>query len=211
MPAIAFPAEFGKSPDFGGRSFMSIFKSFEVEQEAIITAARMIMAAVTTAPKTRGVSSIQSALITGDEKELLAQAMEKHETQKAAAKGIFKRDAQNVRNSAAVVLIGVKGTMPKKPENPLNCGACGCPTCADFIRAKKGKHGEDFTGPLCVFQSIDLGIALGVAAKVAAELNIDNRLMYTIGGGAMDMQILDSDIIIGLPLSVNAKNIFFDR
>jgi len=190
---------------------MAILKSNEVEQEAILTAARLIMAAVTTSPKTRGVSSIQSALIVGDDKELLAQAMEKHGPQKAAAKDIFRRDAQNVRNSAAVVLIGVKGTMPKKPENPLNCGACGCATCADFIREKKGKVGEDFVGPLCVFQSIDLGIALGVAAKAAAELNIDNRLMYTIGGGAMDMHILDSDIIVGLPLSVSAKNIFFDR
>jgi uncharacterized ferredoxin-like protein len=79
------------------------------------------------------------------------------------------------------------------------------------MRVRKGKQGEDFTGPLCVFQSIDLGIALGVAAKVAAELNIDNRLMYTIGAGAMAMKVLDADLIVGLPLSVSAKNIFFDR
>ncbi|MGD0102297.1 MAG: DUF2148 domain-containing protein [Acidobacteriota bacterium] len=46
---------------------------------------------------------------------------------------------------------------------------------------------------------------------MAAELNIDNRLMYTIGAGAMAMKVLDADIIIGLPLSVAAKNIFFDR
>jgi uncharacterized ferredoxin-like protein len=200
-----------RRPGFERKDFMAVLKANEVEQEAIVAAAKLLMAAVTTAPKTRGVSSIQSALILGDDKELLAQAMENHGPQKAAAKDIFKRDAQNVRNSGAVVLIGVKGTMPKKPENPLNCGACGHPTCAEFIKVKKGKQGEDFIGPLCVFQSIDLGIALGVAAKVAAELNIDNRLMYTIGGAAMDMQILDSDIIIGLPLSVCAKNIFFDR
>ena len=190
---------------------MSILKANEVEQDAIVTAAGLIMAAVTTAPKTRGVSSIQSALIQGEDKERLARAMESHGPRKAAAGNIFERDARNVRSSSAVLLIGVKGTMPKKPETPLNCGACGCPTCAEFMRAKKGKQGEDFIGPLCVFQSIDLGIALGVAAKVAAELNIDNRLMYTIGAGAMDMNVLDADIIVGLPLSVAAKNIFFDR
>jgi uncharacterized ferredoxin-like protein len=190
---------------------MSILTAKEVEQEAIVTAAKLIMAAVTTAPKTRGVSTIQSALIQGQDKERLAQAMESHGPHKAAAGDIFDRDARNVRGSAAVLLIGVKGTMPKKPEKPLNCGACGYPTCAEFIGTHKGKSGEDFNGPLCVFQSIDLGIALGVAAKVAAELNIDNRLMYTIGAGAMKMEILDSDIIVGLPLSVAAKNIFFDR
>jgi uncharacterized ferredoxin-like protein len=190
---------------------MSILTSSEVEEEAIATAAKLIMAAITTAPKTRGVSMVQSALIQGEDKERLAQAMENHVPRKAAVGDAFGRDAQNVRNSAAVLLIGVKGTMPKKPEKPLNCGACGYPTCAEFIRAGKGKRGEDFIGPLCVFQSIDLGIALGVAAKVAAELNIDNRLMYTIGAGAMGMKILDADIIVGLPLSVAAKNIFFDR
>jgi uncharacterized ferredoxin-like protein len=190
---------------------MSILSANEVEQEAIVTAARLIMAAVITAPKTRGVSTIQAALLQGEDKERLAQAMENHGPQKSSAADIFKRDARNVRSSAAVLLIGVKGTMPKKPENPLNCGACGCSTCAEFIGVKKGKQGDDFTGPLCVFQSIDLGIALGVAAKMAAELNIDNRMMYTAGAGAMDMQIMDVDIIVGLPLSVSAKNIFFDR
>ena len=190
---------------------MSILTMNEVEQEAIVTAAKLIMAAVTTAPKTRGLSTIQSALIQGEEKERLAKAMEDHGPQKAFNGDIFKRDAQNVRNSAAVLLIGVKGTMPKRPEKPLNCGGCGSTTCAEFIRAKKGKTGEDFIGPLCSFQVIDLGIALGVAAKVAAELNIDNRLMYTVGAGAMELKVLEADMIVGLPLSVAPKNIFFDR
>ncbi len=190
---------------------MPVLTLNEVEQEAVVTAAKLIMAAVATSPKTRGVSTIQTALLQGEEKEQLAKEMEKHSHQKASVGNIFGRDAQNVRCSAAVLLVGVKGTMPKKPENPLNCGACGYATCAEFIQAEKGKQGEDFAGPLCVFQSIDLGIALGVAAKMAAELNIDNRLMYTAGAGAMAMNILDADIIVGLPLSISAKNIFFDR
>src|SRR5512144_2220429 len=103
---------------------MSILTANEAEKEAIITAAKLIMAAVTTAPKTRGVSTIQSALLQGEEKEELAQAMEDHAPRKASVPDIFKRDARNVRNAAAVLLVGVKGTMPKKPENPLNCGAC---------------------------------------------------------------------------------------
>ncbi len=190
---------------------MSILMSGQVEQEAIVAAAKMIMAAMTTAPKTRGVSTIQSALLQGEDKERLAQAMESHAPSKAAAGDFFKRDAQNVRNSAAVLLIGVKGTVVKKPEKPLNCGACGYPTCADFLRAKKGKRGEDFPGPLCAFQVVDLGIAMGVATKAAAELGIDNRLMYSAGAGAMDLKVLDADMIVGLPLSATAKNIFFDR
>jgi len=122
----------------------------------------------------------------------------------------FSRDAECLRKSPVVLLIGVKGTVPKKPENPLNCGACGYASCADFIKAEK-KKGEDFTGPLCVFESLDLGIALGSAAKLAASLNVDNRIMYTIGAAAKELKFLDADIIMGIPLSASGKNIYFDR
>ena len=58
---------------------------------------------------------------------------------------------------------------------------------------------------------IDLGIALGSAVKVASELNVDNRIMYSIGRAAMKMGLLKADEIQGIPLSVKGKNIFFDR
>ena len=190
---------------------MAILTSKQAEPEAILAAAKLIMAAVTTAPKTRGVSTITCALLQGEDKERLAKGMEGQGAKKASSEDIFQRDAQNVRNSHAVLLIGVKGTMPKKPEKPLNCGICGYPSCAEFIRAKKGKKGEDFPGPVCAFQIVDLGIALGVAARMAAELHIDNRLMYTAGAGAMEMGVLEADMIVGLPLSISPKNIFFDR
>jgi len=54
---------------------------------------------------------------------------------------------------------------------------------------------------------MDLGIALGVAAKLAAELNIDNRLMYSAGAAAMTLGLLEADMIIALPLSISEKNI----
>lgn len=190
---------------------MALIYPPQAEFEAVLTAARLIMAAITTAPKGRGVSAISSVLLHGDEKEKLAQAMEKHYEKKTNSRlDLFKRDAQNVRRAAAVLLIGVQGTLPKKPENPFNCGACGYAQCAELIRAEK-KRGEDFAGPLCAFQIMDLGIALGVAAKMAAEMNIDNRLLYSAGAAAMDLGLLRADLIIALPLSVSEKNIFFDR
>ncbi|NWF56421.1 MAG: hypothetical protein HXY45_16670 [Syntrophaceae bacterium] len=189
---------------------MAILTSKQAEQEAVLTAARLIMAAVTTSPKTRGVSSISSVLIQGEEKDRLALAMEEQFSKKGRRLESFPRDAQNIRRSAAALLIGVKGTLPKKPENPLNCGACGYSSCAQFIRAEK-KRGEDFTGPLCAFQVMDLGIALGVAAKMAAEFNIDNRILYTAGAAAMTLGLLEADMIVVLPLSISEKNIFFDR
>lgn len=91
------------------------------------------------------------------------------------------RDAQNVRDAGIVVLIGV------------NCGPA-----SDAFWPFKAKL-------------VDLGIAVGSAAKVASDLNVDNRIMYSIGVAAKQLSLIDADEIQGIPLSVTGKNIFFDR
>ena len=189
---------------------MPIARNEEVEMKAIVEAANLIAASARTAPKGRGVDNVATAVVTGTEKDELAGAVERHLERKRNPMPFFKRDAEALRKSPAVILIGVKGTMPKKPENPLNCGACGNETCADFIKVEKRK-GEDFVGPICIFEAIDLGIALGSAVKMASDLNIDNRLMYTIGVAAKDLELLDADVIVGIPISLTGKNMYFDR
>ncbi len=188
---------------------MSIYKEGEIEEEAALIVAKLMAASARTAPKTRGVDLIKTAIITGEEKERVAKAMEQKLKTKANPIQSFKRDADNVRNSSTILLLGTSRD-PKKPEDPLNCGACGYGTCAEFIGAGE-KRGEDYTGPVCLFEGVDLGIALGSAVKIASELNIDNRIMYTIGAAAKELDLLDSDIIMGIPLSVTGKNIYFDR
>ncbi len=189
---------------------MPIIRDKQIVEQAIAEAANLIASSARTAPKGRGVDRITTAIISGKEKNELANTMESHVEQKRNPLPAFKRDAQSIRKSSLVVLVGVNGTTPKVPENPLNCGACGNATCADFIKAEK-KKGEDYAGPICIFEAMDLGIALGSAVKMASELNIDNRIMYTVGAAAKDLQLLDADVIIGIPLSIMGKNIFFDR
>ena len=163
-----------------------------------------------TAPKARGVDTIETVIVDGNDLELLASAMEdKAKERPPYLSSSFTRDARNVRGSGCVLLIGVTGN-PKKAEQPLDCGACGYKSCQDLLNAGK-QQGKDFSGPICIFQAMDLGIALGSAAKLASQLNVDNRMMYTIGAAAKKLKLLDSDIVIGIPLSVAGKNIYFDR
>jgi uncharacterized ferredoxin-like protein len=188
---------------------MAILTSETMEKSALETGASMMALAARTAPKGRGLDAVKTMILTAKDLERLAAAMEKKVKDKSIELPSFKRDAENVRNSAAVLLIGVSRD-PKRIELPLNCGACGYKNCKSLLAA--GKHeGEDFTGPVCIFQAIDLGIALGAAVKSAGELNIDNRIMYTIGAAAKKLNLLDSDIIIGIPLSATGKNPYFDR
>lgn len=58
---------------------------------------------------------------------------------------------------------------------------------------------------------LDLGIALGSAAKIASELNVDNRIMYRIGAAAKRLGMTEANITQGIPISATGKNIFFDR
>ncbi len=189
---------------------MGKFKAEETEREAIRMVAAMMAASVRTAPKTRGVDSLKTLVLDGEDIKALADAMEaKSREEPAHLAPVFARDAGNVRNSNAVLLIGVTGE-PKKPEIPLDCGSCGYQTCERLIKAGR-RPGKDFNGPICIFQAIDLGIALGSAVKMASEFNIDNRMMYTMGATAQKLGLMNADIVIGIPLSVTGKSIYFDR
>jgi uncharacterized ferredoxin-like protein len=188
---------------------MAKYSSNEAEIEAARITAILMAASARTAPKTRGEDSIKTLVLDGEDVEKLAVAMEsKGDKMSPHSASILKGNAADVRVSSHVLLIGVNGH-PKRPEVPLNCGACGFDSCDRL--AKAPKRTGDFTGPNCMFQAMDLGIALGSAVKMASELNIDNRMMYSIGVAAKEMRLLDSDIIIGIPLAVMGKSPYFDR
>jgi uncharacterized ferredoxin-like protein len=188
---------------------MTIYNSNQAEKEAARMTAMIMAASARTAPKTRGMDSIKTLVLDGEDVEKLAVAMEKKaEKMSAFTAPILASNAKNVRVSSCVLLIGVTGE-PKRVDAPLDCGACGYGSCANL--AKAARKTQDFTGPTCVFQSMDLGIALGSAVKSASELNVDNRMMYSIGVAAKEMKLLDADIIIGIPLSISGKSPYFDR
>lgn len=62
-----------------------------------------------------------------------------------------------------------------------------------------------------IMRLVDLGIAIGSAVKTASMLNIDNRVMITVGKAAQDLKLIDGDVVFGIPISVRGSNIFFDR
>jgi uncharacterized ferredoxin-like protein len=184
---------------------LPIIRSDESEREAIIQVSKLMLVSARTAPKSGGIDDLLTAIVSGSEIESLAVEMEKI-AEERKIEG-FKRDAKNVRDSEAVVLIGVRGTK----KYGLNCGACGYTTCDEFEKTEKNAR-QDFIGPTCLFKALDLGIALSSAVKTASTLNVDNRIMYRIGTAAMRLKMLhEASIIMGVPLSIKGKNPYFDR
>jgi uncharacterized ferredoxin-like protein len=191
---------------------MARLKSEEAAKEAVRMTAAMMAASARTAPKGRGVDALETLIVDADDLEVLASAMERKAQQGPShLSSIFSRDANNVRDSSCVLLIGVVG-IPKKVEEPLDCGACGYDTCGRLLEARgQRRRAQGFGGPICIFQAVDVGNALRSAVKLAGELNIDNRLMYTVGAAAKELRLLDCDAIVGIPLSVTGKSPYFDR
>jgi uncharacterized ferredoxin-like protein len=162
----------------------------------------MAISAVT-APKAKGENFLQIKILKGPALKKLAKGMIAFGDR--LKKKDFDRDAKNVQNSEAVVLLGVSKATPAG----LNCGACGFSSCAELLKAKPLE--VEFRGPTCAFRILDLGIALGSAVKTASILNVDNRIMYRIGAVVRDMNLVDWDYVMGIPLSVTGKSPYFDR
>lgn len=182
-----------------------VIRGEDGEKQAILEAARFMQVAARTAPKAYGIDDIYTLIVYGEEKNAIAKKMEEMAEERKIE--LFERDAKNVRDSEAVLLIGVRGNK----SIGINCGACGCGSCSEFDGAEK-QIGQDFIGPTCIFKAIDFGIAIGSAVKIASILNVDNRVMYRVGAAAMKMNLIpEATIIFGIPLSAKGKNIYFDR
>ncbi|MCC5990315.1 MAG: DUF2148 domain-containing protein [Thermosphaera sp.] len=155
-------------------------------KNAVKTAAELMVASAKTAPKARGVDNIVTLVL--DSKEELEKLASKMEELAPECGDFFRRDAQNVRNSLAVVLIG-----------------------CSISSLQLNKPSKWILDPDIVNSLVNLGIAIGSAVKTASLLNIDNRVMFTIGVAAQELGLLKADVVYGIPLSVTGKNIFFDR
>ena len=119
------------------------------------------------------------------------------QTEQAGMK-FFLRDAENIRQADAVILVGTR-----LQSLSLNCGYCGYPTCE-----KKNGH----PAAPCALNMVDLGIAIGSMTAKAADLRVDNRVMFSAGKAALSIGLLAGcHSIYAIPLSVSSKNPFFDR
>jgi len=180
---------------------MKFKKEEQFRENAVLRVAEDMCIAARTAPKGRGKDNLFIAIVKGEDLKCLSEKME--EVGKKEGLDFFIRDASNVLNSDALVMLGTKiastglGKLGK-------CGFCGFDNCEE-----KSKHAN----VPCAFNTGDLGIAIGSAVSVAMHNKVDNRIMFSAGYAAIKSGLIDKDVKIayGIPLSVSGKNPFFDR
>lgn len=170
---------------------------FDDEKNGMLHMARMICAAARTAPKARSIDLLTTAILDGEEKDRLVEHM--HLIAERDGVAFFARDAGNVCQAPLIIMFASKN----QPLGLPHCGYCGFENCQALQRA----------GGVCAFNSGDLGIAIGSAVSRAADLRLDNRILYSAGKAALELGLMGKDAALayGLPLSMTGKNPFFDR
>ncbi len=172
-----------------------ILNERQARQQLVEEAARQIMIAARTAPKGKGVDVIEVCMLTGEEICLLSDEMRRIGWQTNMK--FYLRDADNILLAEAVILIGTRDHC-----QGLNCLRCGFVHCSDRPQ-----------GVPCAINTIDVGIAVGSACAMAADLRLDTRVMHSGGMAAMHLgwPYPGAKNVLALPLSCKSKNPFFDR
>lgn len=171
-----------------------IINERDSRHEQVLLVARQMMTAARTAPKGKGIDVVEAILVTDDDIQTLSNQMvamvEEHGMK------FFLRDAENILQAECIVLIGTR----EQPQG-LNCGHCGFPTC-------DSRH----TGVPCALNTVDVGIAVGSACALAADMRVDTRVMFSAGLAAQRLGWLkDCHSVLAIPVSAASKNPFFDR
>lgn len=190
----------------------------EIFLEALRHVAHLCAVAAMTAPKSGGQLFLKGSkpfieTVILEDKETLKRLAEwlRARGQKLKAP-IWFRDADTAEKLDLVLFIGLAKWYPPV----YDCGACGYATCAEFLRAREHNHPEgvedwEFPGPICQLRCIDLGIAVGSAAKMASLNNVDARCQTRIAAAARHLRIIEADLAVALSMSFSQKNIFFDK
>ncbi len=186
--------------------------------EALRHVAALCTAAAITAPKSGGqlflrgsAPFIETLWIADKERQrelagwLRARGRERREP-------IWFRDADLCERVDGILFIGLKDWYPPV----YDCGACGFATCAEFLDAtaaqrKAASRAFEFAGPTCNLRDIDLGIAVGSAAKTASLNNVDCRCQTRVAVAARHMGLIQADVAVALSLSITHKAEGFDR
>ena len=190
----------------------------ELRADTVRQVAKLMAAAAITAPKSggqlflKGKHTFMETVIVDDPptKTRLAEWMRARGAERRET--IWFRDAEVAEAVDAVLFVGLRPDW--YPPN-YDCGACGYATCAEFLHATKPIRDDsaelEFAGPVCNLRDIDLGIAVGSAAKTAAIHSIDCRCQTRVAVAARKLGVITADHAVALSLSMTHKAVGFDR
>lgn len=180
--------------------------------------AQLMAAAAITAPKSggqlflAGKPNFMETVIADDPATRRQLAAWMRARGKERRERIWFRDANAAEAVDAILFVGL---LPGWYPPNYDCGACRYATCAEFLHhtgtLRRQSADLEFTGPVCNLRDIDLGIAVGSAAKTAALHSIDCRCQTRVATAARKLSLIQADHAVALSLSMTHKAVGFDR
>lgn len=186
--------------------------------EALRHVAGLCAVAAMTAPKSGGQLFLKGSppfietVWLADEERQRALATWMRARGRERQEAIWFRDAALCERVDGILFVGLRDWYPPV----YDCGACGYATCAEFLAATTAQRraaGQmfEFSGPTCNVRDIDLGIAVGSAAKTASLNNVDCRCQTRVAAAARHTGLIQADLAVALSLSITPKAEGFDR
>ena len=173
-----------------------IYDERELRATTVKSLAETAMTAARTAPKAKGRDLVEVAMITDEHIELLSKTM--IQMSEESGMKFLLRDAANILQAEAVIIVGIK---QKDSVCGLNCGYCGYKSCEE----------KPACSP-CVMNGVDVGIAIGSACSKIADMRLDSRVLFSAGWAARRLDLLaGADLVFAIPVTAASKNPFFDR
>jgi uncharacterized ferredoxin-like protein len=189
-----------------------------IRADTVRQVAKLMAAAAITAPKSggqlflAGKPNFMETVIVDDPATRRQLAAWMRARGKERREQIWFRDAEVAEAVDAILFVGLAPNW--YPPN-YDCGACGYATCAEFLHETntlRTRASElEFSGPTCNLRDIDLGIAVGSAAKTAALHSIDCRCQTRVAVAARKLDVITARVAVALSLSMTHKAIGFDR
>ena len=101
---------------------------------AVKHVANLMAVAATTAPKSKGFDDLTIEIVSGTTIKQIAKEIQRMRQEDLTSQTFWflEPDAEAVKDSTAIFLIGIRA---KRPPLTLDCQACGFETCADYEEA----------------------------------------------------------------------------
>ncbi len=200
---------------------MALIDGKKFSDERLMDAAGHVLHAYYRAPEITSRLGKQAVVISGDELLPILELIERTEEKvKDGIKNLFMPMYMDymclkvaIEEGYSPVLVAM-GANYSKADLGWDCGACGFPTCKEFLKyhKKEAGMGNTTSGPTCAWKVFDHGIAVDYACASAHELNVENRILGTLGSMAMHLGYLDNvDAVWALAMGPQKEMWWYNR
>ena len=194
----------------------------KLANEGLLQVAGLCATAALKAPQMTGNTELVIEILTGEDLDPLIEVLGILGEDNTVCYGDNKtlQACKDKGTPPVIMLMGGRGLGAS--DLNWNCGACGFATCAEknqYAQEERDKP-PDFTrpsafgtpGPICVWKAIDTGMAMDYACAAAAQHNVENRAMASVGVISQALgYLVECEIGIGMCLGPAEHEVYYNR